>query len=314
MAKVFHSDSFDKIIEKMDMSRLGRNVAVKVHFGEKGCTTYLRPELAKQVCDKITASGRKATLVECNVLYVSPRTRADTHKQVALEHGFDFAPIHILDGKKGNNSVDLDGCRIGEGIKEYDSMVVLTHFKGHMVGFGGAVKNLGMGLGSRAGKLDMHAGVHPLISTDKCISCGRCVKNCPADAISFNSGNKAEIDPDKCIGCAMCISVCPEKAVGIPWGGRDEDSLQKRMRDYAQAILDHLGPEHFVFINIMENITPGCDCMAVAQEPMMPDKGYAISNDIDAIDLACLEITDNLNGKAGENHQNKKVNYEIEKL
>lgn len=315
MQPVFHSKDFSKIVNQMDLSSLGRKVAVKVHFGEEGCTTFLRPELAKAVCDQITASGREATLVECNVLYVSPRTRASTHIQVAKKHGFDFAPIHILDGEKGNESIKLDGCQIGRGIKDYDSMVVLSHFKGHgHAQFGGAVKNLGMGLGSRAGKLDMHAGSHPQVSTDKCIGCGQCLENCPADAISLNSDNKAQIDPDKCIGCAMCISVCPEQAVRIPWGGRDLSALHTRMKTYAHAILNHLGPDRFIFINVLENITHQCDCVGQAQEPFMPDQGYLLSNHIHAVDLASLAITDNLQGQVKVNQQNDQVPYEVREV
>ena len=312
--EVFHSKSFDDILEKIDKSRLGKKVGIKVHFGERYCTTYIRPELAKKVYDWVVSQGKEAALIECNVLYVSDRTRASTHIKLARDHGFGFAPIHILDGEKGDESVEIDGCKIGKGIGDYDSLIVLTHFKGHMsAGFGGAAKNLGMGLGSRAGKLDMHAAVHPIVKEEGCIGCGNCVENCPAGAIELKNG-KARIDSGKCIGCAMCISVCPQKTIRVPWGRRSLGELQKRIGEYARAIVSRIGRNKVTFISALENITEKCDCMPEAQEPVMEDKGFLLSNDMDAIDLASLEITDNIKGRVKSNHQSEKVDYEIREL
>ena len=313
MIDVHHSNFFDNIIKQLDPSRLGNKVGIKVHFGERYCTTYLRPELAKKVYDWVVAQGKEAALIECNVLYVSDRTRASTHKKLAKDHGFSFAPIHILDGEMGDEHVELDGCKVGKGIEDYDSLIVLTHFKGHFVGFGGAAKNLGMGLGSRAGKMDMHSSVHPMIDDKKCTGCGICAENCPANAIDIKN-NIAHINSEKCVGCAMCISVCPQKAVQIPWGSKSKRDLQKRIRDYSQAIINKIGKDRIIFISALENITAECDCMAKAQEPIMGDKGFLVSNDMDAIDLASLELTDNIAGRAKPNYQNKPAKYKIVEL
>ncbi|MBR9679937.1 MAG: DUF362 domain-containing protein [Candidatus Altiarchaeota archaeon] len=314
MTNVFHSYDFDKLLDKLDLSRLGHSVGIKVHIGEKGCTTFLKPELTKKLYDKIVASGRRANLIECNVLYIGPRTRASTHKQLAKEHGFDFAELDILDGEKGDESIELGGCKIGAGIKQYDSLIVLSHFKGHGTsGFGGAVKNIGMGLGSRAGKLDMHATTHPTVDSAKCVGCGLCIQSCPADAIQLKKG-KAVIDQTKCIGCAMCISVCPEQAVRIPWGSRHGEELHKRVREYAEAVVNRIGKDKLIFINTLDNITDNCDCMNYPQEPIMPDKGFLLSNDMHAIDLASLKLTKNIKGQVKFNQQNRQTDYELIEL
>jgi uncharacterized protein len=300
-AKVFFSKDIEKVIEKVDLSRLEKKVAVKVHFGEKGCNTYINPELVRKVYEKIKSLGKEVALVECNVLYKGSRTNSTDHLKTAREHGFDM-PIDILDGEQGKDFVEINGCKIGKGIENYDSLLVLSHFKGHMAaGFGGALKNLGMGLGSRAGKLDMHSTIRPSVDQDKCIGCGVCIKNCNAEAIFFEEG-KAKIDEEKCEGCAMCISVCENRAVAVPWGGGTPARLQKKIAEYAAAILSRF-PEA-IFINVLEKITPGCDCMGTAQKPIMADVGIVFSNDIVAIDKASLDLANKFS-----DGQFAKINY-----
>lgn len=291
------SKDIDGILDEIDFSKLGDNVAIKVHFGEKGCTTYVDPLLVKKVYDKIVSLGKKAVLVETNVLYKGERTRASSHIALAKEHGFDFAPIDILDGEMGDEfvSVDTGGglanpVKIGGHISSYDSLVVISHFKGHIAaGFGGTLKNLGMGMGSRAGKLHMHASVNPSINIERCIGCGICAKHCDVDAISIVD-KKAIINNDRCVGCAMCIGVCPHGAVQIPWGTSTNDELQKKIVDYAAGTLKLI--TNHVFINVMQKITPECDCMGKEQEPMMEDVGVLFSYDPVALDKACLDLAD----------------------
>jgi uncharacterized protein len=288
MSEVLFSKSFDQIVEELDISSLGQNVAIKVHFGERGCVTYMKPEYVRKVFDKIVASGRNATLVECNVLYKGSRVSRKKHLSVAREHGFDM-PIDILDGEDGSDFVDIDGCKIGAGIRKYDSFVVISHFKGHIAtGYGAALKNVGMGLGSRAGKLDMHSGIKPSIAED-CIGCGICAENCNAEAISMVSG-KAVIDQKKCEGCAMCIAYCNHGKVIIPWRGRSAEGLQRKIAEYSKAVLSLFPSAQY--INILEKITKDCDCMGVAQEPIMPDLGILYSTDIVAIDKASIDLAE----------------------
>jgi len=287
MTDVLFAESIEPLINKIDFSKLGSNVAIKIHFGEKGCKTYINPEIVRKVYNKIISLGKSATLVECNVLYRGSRANSTDHIKTARSHGFDM-PIDILDGELGQDTIEINGCKIGSGIKKYDSLIVMSHFKGHIAaGFGAAIKNVGMGLGSRAGKLDMHAGINPIV-TPKCIGCSTCIKSCNARAITITKDNKAYINPKLCEGCAMCVAVCPHDAISIPWGARSSEELQKRIAEYAHAILT-LFP-NTIFINILENITKDCDCFGIVQKPMMENVGILASTNIVAIDKASLEL------------------------
>jgi len=287
MNDVLYAKSIDPILDKIDFSKLGKNVAIKVHFGEKGCVTYLNPEIVKKVYKKLLSLGKTATLIECNVLYRGNRSNTTEHIKTAHSHGFDM-PIDILDGEHGQDTIEINGCKIGAGIKKYDSLIVISHFKGHIAaGFGGSIKNVGMGLGSRAGKLDMHAGISPII-TPKCIGCQACIKSCDAKAITLTKDNKAVIDPKRCVGCAMCVAVCPNGAVQIPWSARSSEELQKRIAEYTKAILS-LFPES-IFINVLENITKDCDCFGTVQKPIMNNVGILASTNIVAADKASLDL------------------------
>lgn len=307
MAKVYLSKKIEKILEKIDYSRLGEKVAIKLHFGEKGCVTYTNPELAKKVYDKIKSLGKEAVLVECNVLYRGSRTNTSDHLQTAREHNFE-GDVEILDGEKGEEFLEAEldkgevkKVKLGKGLENYDSMIVLSHFKGHiMAGFGGAIKNLGMGLASRAGKLQMHSDVSPAVGS-KCTACGTCIENCNTNAISLVDG-KAKINNEKCEGCAMCIAVCPQEAINIPWGSSTYEQLQKKVVDYTQGVFKIIPEEKMIFINVLENITKDCDCFNKIQKPITEDIGILAGEDIVAIDKASLDLV------------NKKTENKFEKL
>jgi len=288
MDKVYFAQNIEKILDNLDYSKLGQKVAIKVHFGEAGCITYLDPKIVKTVYNKIESLGKKATLVECNVLYKGSRTNTKDHLKTAKDHGFNNMDIDILDGENGEKFVEIKNCKLGADIKKYDSLVVISHFKGHgMAGFGGAIKNVGMGLGSRAGKLDMHSNVKPFIDFSNCVGCGICANNCDANAITISNG-KAYIDDTKCIGCAMCIAVCPHHAACVPWDGGTSKSLQKKIAQYSKAVLS-LFP-HPIFINILEKITKDCDCRGSSQKQIINDIGIVYSTNIVAIDKASLDL------------------------
>ncbi|MBU0762982.1 MAG: DUF362 domain-containing protein [Candidatus Altiarchaeota archaeon] len=296
VSKVFFIDGGDYTGNSEKCFRLisekfSGSVALKTHFGEEKNTTHINPEW-------ITSLGtyfKNPVFVDCNVLYRGMRTRRTDHVELAKRHGFGFLPIDILDGEMGEEELEVPvnlgttkNARLGAGIERYGNWVALTHFKGHIAtGFGGCIKNVGMGLGSRAGKLDMHSVVSPVVRQEKCVACGKCVADCPADAISING--KAKIDSDKCIGCAHCIAVCPNSAIDIPWEMLDNtnNALMERICEYAYAALRG---RKWWFMNYMVNITYDCDCMNIAQKPFMKDVGIVLSEDIVAADQASYDL------------------------
>jgi hypothetical protein len=290
-----------------------------LHFGERGCNTYLDPKIVKKIYEKVVASGHKARLIETNGLYRGSRTTSTAHLKVAHEHGFDFAEIDFLDGEHGEKFTEvnldkgvLESAKLGAGIKRYDSLVIVTHFKGHaFAGYGGAFKNLGMGFGSRGGKLHMHASVHPSVNVEACTACGLCVEGCDFDAIKLNP--KAQIDPSKCKGCAMCIAICPSGAVNVPAVSTSNETLQKRIVDYADAVFKMVPMENCIFINVAKKITKECDCMGLYQEPIMDDIGILGGYDPVAIDKACLDLAGERFAKMNPHDKMIQVKYAEEK-
>lgn len=272
----------------------GDNLAVKVHFGEKGNTTFLPPDFAKAICGELKGKVKSLDLVECTVLYKGERSFGSGHKKVALEHGFDFAPVEILDGEKGNEEtlIKIDGkhfkeAKIGKGIEKYNAILAISHFKGHMAAsYGGALKNIGMGLGSKGGKMAMHKSFKIASNPEICTGCGTCVKNCPAGAISLVNG-KARIDYGKCIGCGLCISICPFRAIEIPWQSQTGKDLQEKVAEYAAAVLK--GRKAY-FVNVLTSITKNCDCHGSVMEPIMEDIGILLSDDVVALEEASLDM------------------------
>ena len=264
--------------------------AIKLHFGEKGNKTYLDPKIAKIVYNCFN----RAVLMDSNVLYVGSRTKTKDHINTAKDHGFDFAPIVIADDD-GEIEIDVDldhfdKIKLGKAINDYNNIVVLSHFKGHGAsGYGGAFKNLGMGLGSRAGKLAMHSKVSPSIDIDKCVACGRCVEHCPAKAINIK--DYAKIDSEKCIGCAGCITECPEGAVKIPFDGATAKEIQQRIVEYAYGAIKN---KNLIYINVLQNITKLCDCTSNPGKPLCDDIGILISKDPVAIDKCSLDLSKKL--------------------
>ena len=168
-----------------------------------------------------------------------------------------------------------------------DCIVGLAHFKGHiMTGFGGALKNIGMGCASREGKLAQHSDVTPMVDLDLCTGCMACVKSCPTDAIYLKL-KKAVIEPSKCIGCATCIGVCNFNAMQVDWpaGGV---TIQDKMIEYAYAVLKDK-KDHSVFINFATKITKECDCLAKDDPRIAPDIGIFISRDPVSVDKASYD-------------------------
>ena len=274
-----------------------RYTAIKIHFGEPGNLSFLRPNYAKVIVDIIKENGGKAFLTDCNTLYVGRRKNALDHIDTAYENGFTpFSTgchVIIADGLKGTDEVlvPVDGeyikeAKIGQAIMDADVFISLNHFKGHeATGFGGALKNIGMGCGSRAGKMEMHSSGKPFVYTEACIGCGRCMRQCAHGAITV-ADKKAAINHDKCVGCGRCIGACPTDAV---CSASDEavDILNKKIAEYTLAVLKDRPHFH---ISLIVDVSPYCDCHGENDVPIIPDVGMLASFDPVALDLACAEL------------------------
>ncbi|MBN1327746.1 MAG: DUF362 domain-containing protein, partial [Candidatus Cloacimonetes bacterium] len=291
---------FSGIFSKRD------KVAVKTHFGDENNTTHIAPELVKIVNDKIKESGGFPFLTETSTLYSGPRHNAISHMSLAYKHGFTYentgAPLIMADGLLGNNEITVaikgelyDQVNIARDAVLADALVLLSHPTGHIVaGFGAALKNLGMGLSSRKGKLQQHSTIKPFIDPDKCTFCGLCLRWCPENIIIENQG-KAYIQDGACVGCGECLTVCKFGAVKFNWGVQSKD-IQKRIAEYALgAVANKL--EKAVYINVLTDMTKECDCMNIKQRPIIPDLGILLAFDPVAIDQATLDLTRQYNGE-----------------
>ena len=282
-------------IENIDFKN--KYTAIKIHFGEPGNIAYLRPNYAKAVADVVKSLGGKVFLTDCNTLYVGGRKNALDHIDSAYENGYSpFSTgchVIIADGLKGTDEAYVPVCggeyvkeaKIGQAVMDADIIISLNHFKGHeATGFGGALKNLGMGCGSRAGKMEMHSAGKPLVNQKKCIGCGSCVKICAHNGVTVTD-KKAEIDHHKCVGCGRCIGACPVDAIHA---GEDEsyDILNKKIAEYACAVVHDRPNFH---INLVIDVSPYCDCHAENDLPIVPDVGMFASFDPVALDVACAD-------------------------
>lgn len=270
--------------------------AIKIHFGEMGNLAYLRPNYAKVLVDFIKEQGGRVFLTDCNTLYVGSRKNALDHMDTAYENGFNpfqtGCHIIIADGLKGTDEtlVPIDGdyvkeAKIGTALRDADIIISMTHFKGHeSTGFGGALKNLGMGGGSRAGKMEMHNAGKPFVNQDQCVGCGQCTTMCAHEGITVTN-RKASVDHKKCVGCGRCIAVCPKDAVQINWDESNE-VLNKKIAEYALAVCKD--KPHF-HVALVIDVSPNCDCHSENDVPIIPDVGMFASFDPVALDVACAD-------------------------
>ncbi len=284
-------------------------VAVKLHFGEAGNTASIRPQFVRQVVNKLNALQTKPFLTDTNTLYVGSRTEAYTHLVTAFENGFTRevtgAPVIIADGLRGNNSAEvvfhgnhIQRAHLAADIYYADGLVVLTHFKGHeLAGFGGALKNVGMGCASRAGKLDQHSNISPKVSKKKCIGCGDCTVWCRGGAIVLEGqgkNRKAQIHPERCVGCAECILACKQGAIAIQWNESIPVFMEK-MVEYAAAVLQNKR-QKALFVTFITDVSPLCDCYPFSDCPIVPNLGILASTDPVAIDAAAADLVNQAPG------------------
>ena len=297
---LFEAASLDDVVRKGDLT------AIKIHFGEMGNDSYVNPVLVRTIAEKIRALGAKPFLTDTNTLYGGSRANAIDHLQTAAEHGFcqavAGAPVVIADGLQGDDfrEVSIDrkhfrSVKIAREIASANSMIVVSHFKAHLpAGFGGAVKNLGMGCAPALGKAEQHSA-KPIFNAELCSGCRACMDNCPNQAITVEKKISA-ISYDLCTGCGKCLRVCPTHALDFDWFV-EVPPFMERMTEYALGAIT--GKEGRVgFFNFLLNITPDCDCVPWSDAPFVPDIGILASKDPVAIDQASYDLVNRQTGLA----------------
>ncbi len=287
------------LVEKEGIS-LNKTIPLKVHFGEKGNHTFVKPENYLGLIDFLKERKIDSSYMETSVLYGGHRFKADVHKETALEHGFNQLPIIFADGEQGEDYAEVevnqkhyDTCKIGKRFLDYDQLIVVSHFKGHQfAGFGGAIKQLAMGHASKGGKLAMHMGIKPRIKNRKCEQCNLCQKRCNEAAITI--GEKSFIDHDKCVGCGACVPACPHKAISI-FSLKGVSNALFKGSDFKEKIVEYAYAAQLnkknLYINFAMNITKGCDCEPRKMKPLIEDIGVFVSTDPVALDQVCWDLS-----------------------
>jgi len=304
-------DKLDTLLDRVNLrDKIHENdlVAIKLHFGEKGNTAFVRPLFLGRVVDRVKEFKGKPFLTDTSTLYVGTRSEAVSHLTTALENGFDFsvvrAPLIISGGLRGSSSVKVridkplfKTVSIAHDIHMADALIAVTHFKGHeLSGFGGVLKNLGMGCASREGKLSQHSGISPKVKAKDCKGCELCLPGCPGQAISMvtqdqkSGGHRrvAHIDPETCIGCGECILTCAAGAIQVQWNN-DIPLFQKKMVEHACGAI-HRKKGKALYLNFLTQISPYCDCYNYSDAPIVKDIGVLSSEDPVAIDQASVDL------------------------
>lgn len=312
-AKVYYTDFRAKIGEGLptklkrlikaagigDIDMDGKFVAVKMHFGELGNLSFLRPNYARAVVDVVKELGGVPFLTDCNTLYPGSRKNAIEHLYCAWENGFTpmtvGCPVIIGDGLKGTDDIEvpveggeyIDKAMIGRAVMDADIFISLSHFKGHeTTGFGGAIKNIGMGCGSRAGKKAQHMNGQPEIDHELCRGCRACLRECANDGLSFDeSTRKMSINTQNCVGCGRCIGACNFDAIAFANYAATKD-LNCRMAEYTKAVIQNRPNFH---VSLIVDVSPNCDCHAENDVPILPNIGMFASFDPLALDQACVD-------------------------
>jgi uncharacterized Fe-S center protein len=296
----------EKLVNRAGLSRAVKKrdrVAIKLHFGEMGNTAFIRPVFIRRIVDTIKKRGAVPFLTDANTLYAGTRGDAPSHLTTAIENGFAYsvvaAPLIIADGLRGKSHtrITINQSRfkhvyIASEIVHADALISVAHFKCHeLAGFGGTLKNIGMGCASRKGKLAQHSSVSPKIKRKRCVGCGTCAAHCAQNAISLvdiNNQKKAKIDSDLCVGCGECILVCPHEAVKVQWAG-DVPAFMENIVEYTLGVLKGKKGKS-LFINFITDVSPACDCVPYNDAPIVRNIGVVASKDPVAIDQASADL------------------------
>lgn len=290
---LFEAAGFPDVIREREL------VAVKVHFGERGNTSFVSPQYIRAVVEDIAGCGGRPFLTDTGCLYFSDRANARDHLLIASEHGFGplttLAPVLIADGLRGSDVTPVkvglkhfDSVDVASGIHDAGSLIVVSHVTGHaLTGFAATIKNLGMGGGGRRMKMAVHEMVRPSVNREKCELCEGCIENCPTGAVSRADG-EIKIDRDACYGCGECLAICPHRAIEVRWEG-DPMVAQEKLAEITCAVLANKRGRAG-FFSFLINVTPTCDCWNYSAAPMVPDIGFLASTDPIAIDQAAADL------------------------
>jgi uncharacterized Fe-S center protein len=312
-------DKFRRLLNKAGIDDLvgqGELVGIKVHVGERGNLAYINHNYARLAVSEITRAGGKPFLTDTNTLYGGGRHNAVDHHASAVMHGYfeatTGAPFFAADGLRGLDFEELPvkgrhmaGARIAAGICQADKIVMLSHFKGHCeMGFGGSIKNMGMGCASVPGKLELHSGTKPVQDHDRCVGCGQCLMNCPEHAIVM-AGQKAVIDYAICIGCGQCVAACNYGAMQVKWAEHGERLIEK-VAEYAAALYGQFSGKA-LYVNFALDISPDCDCWDYNDRPFVPDIGILASRSPAALDRATMDLVKKANPQPGTGAGNEEI-------
>ncbi len=273
-------------------------VGVKLHWGERGNTSHLPPDFAREVVRWLQARGCAPFVFDTTVLYSGGRRTAKDSLATAAAHGFTErflgCPLVVADGPDGRAVMEIPAgyrhfaaVQVADLLDRTEGFVLFSHFKGHLATlFGGAVKNLSMGFSSRAHKQRMHADARPILKKNKCTRCGACIALCPAGAAAAGRDGFPVYDAGLCIGCCQCIASCPEVALKIIWG-TNREAFQERLVETAAALWRRIG-DRTVAINALLRMTRNCDCMTGNNPVLAPDRGFVSGNHPVAVDAVSL--------------------------
>jgi uncharacterized Fe-S center protein len=269
-------------------------VAIKLHVGELGNPYYIQPFFVHDIARRVKEAGGKPFLTDSSTYYNAQRSNAYDHMLTAQTNGFGMSPFIVADGLRGENykTVKTEGIleqvEVCGAIAEADAMIVVTHNKGHeLTGFGGAIKNLGMGCTSQAGKLRQHRTVDLEIDESKCVGCGKCREVCGRHLPEI-IGDKAKNISPKCNRCPFCSNSCPQGAIKLV----NQNNVLRALASAAYGVLSTFKPNKVSYISFAKNITEYCDCRPNPGDIIMKDIGIFASGSPVSIDGAFLAKAD----------------------
>lgn len=293
---------FEELLNRLELSRYiaeGEYVAVKMHLGSPGAYRIIRPVFLRKLVEAIKNAGGRPFITD------SVRIPGLEYLEVARNNGINElsvgAPVILADGIFGRDHVMVpSGPILGEigiaaAIHDAPAMVVVSHCKGHMASaYGGAIKNLGMGGAAsrdrngvaQRGRMHFLHNAELTWHREKCSRCLQCVSTCPHECINFENEDMI-INQEKCARCGRCARVCPEAALVLP---QNDELFQRSLAETAGAVLSTFGQKKVVYLNFLTDIQPECDCMPMADAPVVPDIGILASDDIVAVERATLDL------------------------